>query len=411
MPRSSSGRSSYDAPWFGCRPRFRLTDAVCKEVGPGRYADGDCLYLFVRDSGSRSWVLRVTIGSERCDLGLGPYPLVPLKRARELAAEYRSIARQGGDPRKAHESSSAPTVRDAVDFVIADQEKNWTAPDADVRYRRSLELRVLPVLGDKRVDEVTVDDCFELLDPLWHGRGSLGFRLRHQLVHMMTWAVRQEYRTDNPAEQVLARLPKTKSRRKHYPSLPYSQVGAALTALRAAPVPHVFQLVIPFIVLTAVRLREATEARWSEFDLDNGLWSIPARRMKKRKEHRVPLSSQVLQILADARALHPSGVLVFGFRVGRRPPRALNSAQIAKVLRRFELTDVDDRHVVMHGFRATFTDWVADNTEVSVEVAEAALAHAPESDTRKAYRRNDMLKPRRPLMQQWADYVLPVGRS
>ena len=227
----------------------------------------------------------------------------------------------------------------------------------------------------------------------------------------MTWAIAQEYRTDNPAEQVLARLPRVKSQRQHQPSLPYSQVRAALVALEAAPEPPVLKLVIPFLVLTAVRLREATAARRSEFDLDAKLWTIPASRMKKRKQHRVPLPRQVLQILADARALDPSGVLVFGYRNGRRPPRALNSAEVSKVLRRLKLTDVEGRNVVAHGFRSTFTDWAADNTEASVEAAEAALAHAPDSDTRKAYRREDMLKARRPLMQQWADYVLPLERS
>ena len=168
---------------------------------------------------------------------------------------------------------------------------------------------------------------------------------------------------------------------------------------------------IPFIVLTAVRLREATEAGWSEFDFDDNLWTIPARRMKKRKQHRVPLSKQALQILAYAREFDPSGGLVFGFRNGRRPPRALNSAEISKVLRGLRKIDDDGRNVVAHGFRSTFTDWVADDSSVSVEAAEAALAHLPDSDTRKAYRRNDLLKPRRPLMQKWADYVLPPERS
>ena len=168
---------------------------------------------------------------------------------------------------------------------------------------------------------------------------------------------------------------------------------------------------IPFLVLTAVRLREATEARWSEFDLDAKLWTLPPPRTKKRKQHRVPLSRQVLKILADARGLDPSGTLVFGFRNGRRPSRALKSADVCRVLRQLELTDAEGRNVVAHGFRSTFTDWVADNTDASVEAAEAALAHAPDSDTRKAYRRLDMLKARRPLMQQWADYVLPLERS
>ena len=195
----------------------------------------------------------------------------------------------------------APTVREAVDFVLEDQGKNWTAADAEVRYRASLDAYVLPVLDPKRVDELTVDDCFNVVSPHWSGRGSVGHRVRHQLVHILRWAIRNNHRNDNPAQQVVDRLPRVRSRPENQPSLPYSQIRAALAALEAASVPHVFKLAIPFLVLTAVRLREATEARWSEVDLQAKLWTIPKHRIKKRKEHRVPLSRQVLSILADAR--------------------------------------------------------------------------------------------------------------
>ena len=168
----------------------------------------------------------------------------------------------------------------------------------------------------------------------------------------------------------------------------------------------VARLAISFLILTACRLREVTEAQWSEFDLDDRLWTIPPSRMKKRRRHRVPLSTQALRILAEARSLDPSGVLVFGFRNGRRPPRALRSGEISAVLRDLGLNDVEGCPVVAHGFRSTFTDWVADHEQASVEAAEAALAHAADSDTRQAYRHGDLLQPRRPLMQKWADFAL-----
>ena len=182
--------------------------------------------------------MRLTIGGRRCDLGLGSFPLVSLARARDLAVEYRSIARQGADPRQIRVSNSVPTVRETAELVIADLKRNWTAPDAAARYRALMERLVFPTLGDKRVDEVTVDDCFALVHPSWEGRGSTGLRLRHQLVHLMKWAVGHEYRADNPAEQVLARLPRVRWRLKHQPSLPYRQVGAALVGLQSLVVPQ-----------------------------------------------------------------------------------------------------------------------------------------------------------------------------
>ena len=394
------------ACWSGFKRIYCLTDVMCQQAGRGRHADGGGLYLFVRSTGSRSWIVRLTVGGRRRDFGLGPYPDVSLAEAREVAAEYRSLVRKGVDPRAAR-SRSAPTVREAVEAVINDRRHNWTCADAVPRYRRRFERHIMPAIGDKPVDAVTVDDCYAIVHPQWSGRGSLGFTIRHQLAHVMAWAVAHEFRTDNPADQLLVRLPRVKASTQHHPSLPFQKTPAALAALDAADVVPVLKLAICFIVLTAARLSEVTEARWSEFDLEDRLWTIPPDRMKKRRRHRVPLSRQALRILEEARALVPTGSLVFGFSRGRRPARPLTSAQISKVLRDLDLADLQGRPVVAHGFRATFTDWVADNQQASVEAAEAALAHAADSDTRQAYRRGDLLKPRRSLMQAWADYVLP----
>ena len=407
MPRLSIGASRVRGGLQRVpRQLFRLTDLVCQQAGPGRHADGGGLYLYVRPTRSRSWIVRLTLIGGRRDFGLGSFPDVSLAEAREVAAEYRRRARKGEDPRPAgSESCSVPTVREAFEAVIKDRQHSWSAPNAARTYRARLERYILPSLESKAVDAVTVGDCYALIHPLWHGTGSKGFILRHQLVHVFAWAVAHEHRVDNPGDQVLRRLPKVKSRRKHRPSLPYVRVSAALAALDAADVAPVARLAISFLILTACRLREVTEARWSEFDLDDQLWTIPPSRMKKRRRHRVPLSTQALRILAEARSLDPSGVLVFGFRNGRRPPRALGSGQISAVLRGLGLNDVDGCPVVAHGFRATFTDWVADHEQASVEAAEAALAHAADSATRQSYRHGDLLQPRRPLMQKWADYV------
>ena len=217
-----------------------------------------------------------------------------------------------------------------------------------------------------------------------------------------------------PRSRSLSRLPKVHSRLQNQPSLPHGKVRAAMARLRTAPVSDVEKLALAFIVLTGARLREATEAPWSEFDFDGDdapLWTIPASRMKKRKEHRVPLSGQVVGILDEARALDPAGELVFGVRNGRHPSRPLRSAEMSKVLRQLGLKDAEGRAAVVHGFRSTFGDWVADHAPDSSEAAEAALAHYPASSTRKRYQRNDMLTARRPLMQKWADYVIPPERS
>ena len=271
----------------------------------------------------------VKIGSRR------PVTLRHRKEGTDRASSLRSDERSRS-PKSVFTFSEIPTT--SATYAVSSGGQFSVSPGGqfrmslDSRYRARLERYILPSLGSKAVDAVTVGDCYALIDPLWHGTGSKGFILRHQLVHVFAWAVAHEHRVDNPGDQVLRRLPKVKSRRKHRPSLPYVRVSAALAALDAADVAPVARLAISFLILTACRLREVTEARWSEFDLDDRLWTIPPSRMKKRRRHRVPLSTQALRILAEARSLDPSGVLVFGFRNGRRPPRALGSGQISAVL-------------------------------------------------------------------------------
>ena len=394
------------------RTPTQVTDLVVRQAKPGRRSVGGCLILRVHKSGSRSWFARVTLNGTRRDFGLGSYPAVSLAAARERAEEYRTLARLGKDPRK-KDAASPPTLREALPLVIEGLKTTWTGADAEAQYRRTLELHAFPVLGDKRVDEVTVEDCYAVVHPLWDGRrGCRGYRLRHQLVHILDWACNNKYRTDNPAGPALrSRLSRVKSEPEHRPSLPYAETRAALEALQVADVDDVFKLLIPFLVLTAVRLSEASEAEWSEIKWDRALWVIPAHRMKKKdRSHRVPLSRQALAVLEAVRkACPPGNKLIFGFRQGRRRARPVTSAAVSRVLQKeLQLTDDEDRPVVAHGFRTTFTDWVSENTNVSEEVSEAALAHAPPSATRRAYQRKDFLTKRAPLMQQWADYIMPL---
>lgn len=390
----------------------RVTDLMVRQAKPGRHSLGGCLILRVLESGLRSFFARVTVNGKRIDRGLGSYPLVTLAEARVLAEEYRSRARLGEDPRRSR-PTLAPTFREAVPLVIDHRKSTWRAANAEAQYRRALELYALPKLGGKRVDEITVDDCYAVVRPLWEDRrGSRGYRLRHRLVHVMDWACNQGYRSDNPAGRVLlSRLPPVRSDPKPRPSLPYTKARAALEALQVADVPQVFKLFIPFLMLTGVRLSEASGAVWSEIKLERALWVIPARRMKGKKyPHRVPLSRQAMGTLRLARELSPSGELIFGYRRGRGAPRPVASRDVSKVLQKvLKLTDDEGRGVVAHGFRATITDWMSDNANVSDEVSQAVLAHRPPSATRRAYMRNDYLKKRAPLMQAWADVIMPEG--
>ena len=415
----------------------RLTDRVVRQARPGRHGDGHGLHLYVRPSGTRSWVQRLVVDGVRLDRGLGAYPLVTLAEARAAALENRRVARSGGDPFASRVRKAVPTLREVAEQVIAAGRPSWTGAHTELDWRRGLDKFVFPRLGDRRVDQVTLEDVIAVVQPEWNGRGSTGYLLRQRIDAILRWAVVKKYRLDNPAQQALDLLPKVrrepdhrpslsytkvaaamtalrassapavikdlvlfivltaarlseatkapwseidfdavvkkyrldnpaqqaldllpKVRREpdHRPSLSYTKVAAAMTALRASSAPAVIKDLVLFIVLTAARLSEATKAPWSEIDFDDPVWSLPAGRMKAGRKHDVPLSGQALDLLQHVRGRGEFGPFVFCLRSSRGRLRPVTGETLNYWLRKLDLRDSEDRFVVTHGFRATFTD-------------------------------------------------------
>lgn len=385
----------------------KLIDLVLGQAKPGRHADGNGLYLYVRPGGSRSWIQRLTIRGRRRDLGLGPYPLVTLAQARELARENRRIARSGGDPLKDRERKVLPTLREMVESVIDTRRPNWRTEGAEQNFRGLFERYVFPKLADCPIDAVELPAVLGILTPIWGGRRSRGYVLRQHLSAVMRSAVAHGYRRDDPAAQAKALLPRVTAAPVHHASLPYRQAPAALSAVLASDAAEAVRLFIVFTVLTAARFSEAADAVWSEMaDVDGDpAWLLPSDRMKAGNEHKVPLSRQAQEVLSAARRLHPGSRYVF--RTGGRPVPA---RKVTEVLRGLELKDEQGRPAVMHGFRATFRNFAME-LGTPFEVCETALAHLPPSQTVAAYARSDLFDLRLPLMQRWADFLFPRGLS
>lgn len=391
----------------GRRPHHRLTELALRSARPGRHADGNGLYLFVRSTGARSWIQRLVIGGRRRDLGLGSSVLVSLTEARRLAVENRKVARAGGDPTAAPTPKPAPTVRAVVEAVITARRANWRTADTEKKWRRLFETLVFPRIGQKPVSRVSLDDVRAILVPHWKGRGSTGHVLRQHLDYVLRWAVAHGHRLDNPAEQLRVLLPKVKSVIEHHPSLPYKKVAAAVTTVQTTSVDDAMKLLLVFLVLCASRPGEASGTRWSEIDVAERVWTLPAARMKAQRLHRVPLSLQALDVIERARELNRSGPWVFPVLNRRGAARTVARDAIARLLRGSDLRDEQGRRIVAHGFRTSFRVWAMEQTQASFEVCEAVLAHAPVNQTVAAYARSDLFEARRALMQQWADYVLP----
>ena len=388
-------------------PGSRLTERFVPTAGPGRHGDGHGLYLYVRQSGTRSWVQRLVIGGQRFDLGLGGYPLVSLTDVRACAFENRRVARVGGDPRAPRPGRAAPTLSAVLEEVIASRESGWRGSQTEPDWRRAFDKHIFPRLGDVPVDQVTLDDVIAVVQPHWKGRGSTGYLLRQRFDAVLRWAEAKRYRVGNPAAQAVEMLLKVQRDADHRASLSHTKVRAAMEALRASSAREVIKDLLLFTVLTGARLSEAAKTCWSEIDFDDSVWTLSKKRMKAGRQHQVPLSVQALEILRRLRERGHPGPFVFRFRPSRGPDGPVTGESLLYWLRKLDLRDSANRRVVTHGFRTTFCVWGAEVDCADNVVVDCALAHGPRSRTQAAYRRTTVFDKRVGLMQRWADYVVP----
>ena len=387
----------------GRHPNNALTPAFVRNVSQaGRYCDGQGLYLDVRPTGSRGWIQRLTIRGRRTELGLGGYPLVSLKEAREKAFVNRKLARDGGDPLVEKQlAESRPTFAEAARQVWDQLRPGWRSPEHAQLWMGSLERYAFPRIGEMPVSEVTSADVIGILAPIWHDRAATARKLRQRIRAVMEWTVAMDLRPDNPCDRIGPVLGVQGKVVRHMRALPHGEVASAIGKVRASNSGPVVKLAFEFLVLTATRSGEARGAEWTEIDRDEGVWTIPAPRTKGNREHRVPLSRRALEILDDARALGRGSRLVFPSLRGK----PLGVTALSRLLSTLRI------EAVPHGFRSSFRDWAAEETDHPREVAEAALAHTVRNPIEAAYRRTDLFERRRRLMDDWAAYLAGGGRD
>ena len=373
----------------------RLTDRAIRTLKErGRYGDGNTLYLVVTPGGSKQWVQRVTIGGKSTDLGLGGYPLVSLREAREKAQVNRKLARSGSDPRPAQRS--VPTFAEAAGKVIEFNRPTWRSAIHADKWSSTLATYAFPHFGEKPVDQISSGDVMNALTPIWTAKPETARRVRQRVSAVMKWAIANDFRSGNPAgEAIDAALPRTPRFRAHFRALHYTEVPAAIGVVRRSGALPVTKLSLEFLVLTAARSGEVRFASWEEMDPEARTWVISAGRMKAGREHRVPLQDRALAILEEARPLGCRSGLVFPVASGN----PLSDMTHGKLLQRL---GVD---CVPHGFRSSFRDWAAEQTDAPHAVMEAALAHIVSNAVEAAYARSDLFDRRRRLMDAWESYL------
>jgi integrase len=381
-------------------PHKSLSSVGIKAMSkPGRYADGNGLYLLVEPSGSKRWVLRTIVQGRRRDIGLGSLRLVSLAEARQQAADLRRSARSGGDPLAERRQSKIkmPSFEEAARTVHRDRGASWKNQKHAAQWLSTLEQHVFPAFGSRRIDTIETPDILRALSEIWLKKPETARRVRQRIGTVFDWAKATGFRTgENPIDGVSKGLPKQVDRDNHFAAIPYSEIPEFMTLLHKSPAAEGTKLALELLILTATRTNEVLGANWTEMDLDGGIWVIAKTRMKAGREHRVPLSKRAVVILRQAKNLAGAGKLVFP---GRSPDKLMSNMVFLMLVRRLEFD------FTVHGFRSAFRDWASERTNFSREVCEMALAHTIKNKAEAAYSRSDLLDKRRELMETWAKYV------
>lgn len=374
---------------------------------PGRYGDGDGLWLHIGPTGAKSWVLRYSRNKRAREMGLGPVSLFSLKEARERAREARRLLYDGIDPldqrRAEREAAQLDAARgvsfaEAAERYIGAHEAGWKNPKHRQQWRNTLTTYAFPVMGELPVAEIDTGLVLKVLEPIWQEKAETASRLRGRIESILDWATARKLRNgENPArwkghlDTLLPARSKVQTV-KHHEALPYAEIGGFMAELREKD--GIAARALEFCILTAARSGEVIKARWDEIDLDTGLWVLPPERMKARREHRVPLSERAVEILREMRSLGSDWVFP-----GQREGKPLSNMAMLMQLRRMGREDL-----TTHGFRSSFRDWAAERTAYPHEVCEMALGHRVGSAVERAYRRGDMFDKRRRLMKDWSRF-------
>lgn len=400
----------------------RLTALGVRNAKPGRHGDGDGLYLLVKPSGAKSWVLRVQAGGKRQDIGLGsvdvsptpppgkvePSASVPLLQrrvlrlvdAREKAKQLREFARAGENPvaerDREREREQTPTFRDTTIACHAALAGGWSA-DTATKFLSSLEAYAFPAFGSERVDAIEAANIRDMLAPIWTAIPETARKVRRRVGTVLNFAHSKGWRpTEAPGKSVTMGLPK-QSAGGNYAAMPYADVPAFVADLRSKP-ETVGRNALLLLILTAARSGEVRSARWGHFDLARANWNVPAELMKMKVAHTFTLNAPAVALLTrvfDARKPKPDD-FVFPNAKGAM----VSDMTLTKVLR-----DADQPYTA-HGFRSSFRDWAAERMpHIPDAVAEAALAHSVPDQVVRAYKRTTFTEMRRELLDAWSTFV------
>ena len=393
-----------------------LTDTKARHIKPNDkpISHGGVTGLTLHPSSTKGrgkWVLRYVrpVTQKRRNAGLGSYPEVGIAEAAKLAQTMREQLSAGDDPLELKKAETTkiviPTFEEAARKVHTELLPGWRNKKHARQWISTLEQHVFPAMGTVPLDAITPANVADVLRPSWMTIPETAGRVKQRIHKVMQWAWAHGFCSANPVDVVDHLLPQQVSasiRTEHQPAMPWKVIPLYIASrVYTEDRYNVTRGLLLFVILTACRSGEARAMEWCEIDFKRQIWTIPPGRMKGGVRHRVPLSTQALELLEQMRGLHET--LVFP---SPRKQTVLSDMVLTSFLRKTKaISDTQGRFAVAHGFRSSFRDWCSEQ-HYPHDLAERALAHTIRNKSEAAYHRTDLLNERRPMMQAWGDYVM-----
>ncbi|EGR1070074.1 DUF4102 domain-containing protein [Vibrio cholerae] len=393
----------------------RLTDKDIKSAKPKdkeyNLFDGDGLRLRIKPNGSKQWIFNYykPITGKRANLSLGKYPDLSLANARKNAMAARELLAQGIDPQEERKRQEL-VHKEIYEHTFAKVSEDWfnlkkheVTPDYAVDIWRSLELHVFPQIANSPVKDIDAPLVIDLLRPI-EAKGSLETvkRLSQRLNEIMNYATNCGLVKANPLTGIRAAFKKPK--KENMAALAPNELPELMGAIANASIKRTTRCLIEWQLHTMTRPSEAAGARWDEIEWEEKIWTIPAERMKKRREHRIPLTEQMLALLEVMKPI--SGHREFIFPSDRDPKKPCNSQTANMALKRMGFAG----RLVSHGLRS-LASTTLNEQGFDRDLVEASLAHVDDNQVRSAYNRTDYLERRRPMMCWWSDHIEEAAKG
>ena len=387
----------------------RLNAKQLLSLSKDKYHDGNGLYISFSSLGRGKWSFRYTFNKKQREMGLGSFPDVSLFEARQHALGKKQLLSKKIDP--IDEKNRVEVLRqqqskkfsDIARLYIETKKKpEWTNNKSEQQWINTINTYASPILDKKPLVDINRDDIISVLYPIWSNKTETARRLQQRLFLIFAFAkIREWYINDNPASwkehlSLVLSDPYKIHTVRHFPSLHFSKIANFYEDLYQFD--HLSAYALRFLILTATRTKEVIEAKFDEFDLQRRMWTIPAEKMKVRKEHKVPLSEEAIKIIEFMKRKHNHEYVFHNQAIGKHMS---NGAMLVFLKKQFP-----HQSITVHGFRATFRDWAEETGNYSHHAIEFCLAHQLPNKVEKAYLRTDLTKQRKANMNDWEKFIL-----